>query len=113
MLFYYKGGQQKMIKENCVKDFINNNCQSTKEMTQKSELLAMDKMEAGSKGIIYNIPEHSLLAPLGFREGKTVEIVGQQTFGGPIIASIEGRNVAIGRELAQKIKVKNGVPCYE
>lgn len=46
------------------------------------------------------------LENMGIREGKTVSRVSSQLMGGPIIVSIDGRQTAMGRKMAAKIKVE-------
>ncbi len=57
---------------------------------------------------VAQVPEHSLLAPLGLREGKKLIIKAKQPFSGPIIAEVEGRQIAIDRELAHQIELTDG-----
>ena len=46
------------------------------------------------------------LEAMGIRVGKTVSRVSSQLMGGPIIVSIDGRQTAMGRNMAAKIKVE-------
>ncbi|WP_408954692.1 ferrous iron transport protein A [Natroniella sp. ANB-PHB2] len=72
------------------------------------EELTLDKLKPGDKAVISAVPDHSLLSPLGFRIGKKVELKTKQPCGGPVVAAVEGRNVAIGRKLAKKIEMTSG-----
>jgi ferrous iron transport protein A len=42
----------------------------------------------------------------GIREGKIVEIITRQPCGGPIVISIEDREIAIGRGMASRVIVE-------
>jgi ferrous iron transport protein A len=42
----------------------------------------------------------------GIREGKIVEILTRQPYGGPIVISIEERDIAIGRGMASRVIVE-------
>jgi ferrous iron transport protein A len=46
------------------------------------------------------------LEGLGIREGKTIRRVSSQLLGGPVIVAVDGRQTAMGRRMAEKIKVK-------
>ncbi len=46
------------------------------------------------------------LENMGIREGKTVSRISSQLMGGPIVISIDGRQTAMGRSMAAKIKVE-------
>ncbi|GFO96237.1 FeoA family protein [groundwater metagenome] len=42
----------------------------------------------------------------GIREGKIVEVITRQPIGGPIVISIEDREIAIGRGMASRVIVE-------
>lgn len=65
----------------------------------------LSNLKPGEKAVIKEVPEHSLLAPLGFRLGKRVKVMSKQYCGGPIVAQVDGRTSAIDREVAEKIKL--------
>ncbi len=46
------------------------------------------------------------LESMGVRQGKTVTRVSSQLMGGPITISVDGRQTAMGRGIASKVKVK-------
>ncbi len=73
-----------------------------KEMSSK---MTLEQLNKGQEGIICFVPENPILAPLGFRPGKRVRLCCRESFGGPIIAEIEKRCIALGRTLAQEIQV--------
>ncbi len=62
------------------------------------------------EGIIHYVPDNPLLAPLGLRPGKKVRVCARECFGGPVIAEVERRRVALDRLLAGEIIVKKGEP---
>lgn len=53
----------------------------------------------GGKGFQRNLRSR------GIREGKTIEIVTRQPIGGPIVVSMNGDQVALGRGMACRIIV--------
>ncbi len=67
--------------------------------------LTLAQMTRGEKAAIVFVPEQSLLPSLGLRLGKKLKVRGWQYFGGPVVIEIEGRNVAVGRVLAQQIEL--------
>lgn len=58
------------------------------------------------KCIIETIPNNQLLRALGLREGLEININTKQLFGGPIVVSIGKRSIAISKEIAQDIVVR-------
>ncbi len=50
-----------------------------------------------------NVPPH--LAAMGFRPGKDCTILAVQPWGGPVICTVAGRDVAVERNLARDIEV--------
>lgn len=72
---------------------------------QASACINLCNLQPGLSGVIQEVPTEPLLSPLGFRPGKKVLVEGFEAFGGPVIARIEGRKVALGRNLALGIKV--------
>ncbi|MBU5485818.1 ferrous iron transport protein A [Clostridium sp. MSJ-11] len=63
-------------------------------------------LKVSSNCEIGNIPEIPLLNSIGVRKGIRVEVVSKQPFSGPIVIKIAKRNIAIAKEIANKIKVK-------
>ncbi|KAB2951807.1 ferrous iron transport protein A [Heliorestis acidaminivorans] len=59
-----------------------------------------------SKYVIEQIPQVGLLKSLGLREGATVTVLSQQPLGGPIVIKIGSRHIAIAKDLADQITVK-------
>lgn len=48
----------------------------------------------------------SKLQSLGLLPGDTLRIVREAPFGGPILVEVNGREIALGRGIAQKIEVE-------
>jgi DtxR family Mn-dependent transcriptional regulator len=46
------------------------------------------------------------LAERGIRPGARLRVVGVQPFGGPLSVEVDGREHALGGELAQKMRVE-------
>lgn len=68
----------------------------------------LESLGNGQEGVICRVPPHPLLAPLGFRPGKRVRVCARERFGGPVIAQVERRNVALSRSLAGQIELAGG-----
>lgn len=50
------------------------------------------------------------LAERGIRPGATLRVTGAQPFGGPLLVEVEGREHALGGELARKMRVEGVTP---
>ncbi len=68
----------------------------------------LHNLERGDNAVIDDVPDHSLLAPLGVRPGKEVMVKTKQPFKGPVVLEIEGRQIALDRNLAANIIVSPG-----
>ena len=76
--------------------------------------ITLDCLNLNETGEIDDVPEEALLEALGFRPGKKVCLRCRTRFGGPVIAEVEGRHTALGRELARKIRLRQrGCSCSE
>ena len=53
----------------------------------------------------------SRLENMGIREGKTVCRISSQLMGGPVIVAVDGRQTAMGRRMASRIKVETDGPA--
>lgn len=63
-------------------------------------------MKLRQKAVICSCPcEQSCLSVLGLRPGKQVKALAKQPFGGPVLASVDGRMIALDKEIAEKIMV--------
>ncbi len=71
----------------------------------KNDVLKLNQLSPGSQGTIVKVPENNLLAALGVRKGKTIKVENIQPLGGPMVIEINSRSLAIGREVAEQIKV--------
>lgn len=56
--------------------------------------------------VIEKCPMIKLLQSLGLREGIPVSITSKQPFGGPIVVKIGNRNIAVAKDIAQEIVVR-------
>jgi len=45
------------------------------------------------------------LRSVGIKEGKTVRIVARHPFAGPLVVEVDGKQITIGRGMAQRITV--------
>lgn len=69
-------------------------------------VFSLEEMAPGMEGRITALPENPLLFPLGLRPNKVITMEVRQPFHGPIVAVVEGRKIALGEDLAQKIQVE-------
>ncbi len=56
--------------------------------------------------IIEKMPQVPLLSSLGLREGMKVKVLSKQPLGGPIVVSMGNRSIAIAKDVANQILVK-------
>ncbi|MGF7184383.1 ferrous iron transport protein A [Desulfitispora alkaliphila] len=56
--------------------------------------------------IIDKLPQIGLLNSLGMREGAVVSIMSKQPLGGPVVVKLGGRCLAISKDVAEQITVK-------
>jgi len=73
--------------------------------------ITLDCLQLNETGEIDTVPDEALLEALGFRPGKRVCLRCRTRFGGPLIAEVEGRHTALGRELARKIRLRKHCPA--
>lgn len=52
------------------------------------------------------LPFQSRLRTMGIREGKLLKVVAIHPFAGPIVVEVDGREVTLGRGIAQRIMVE-------
>ncbi len=71
--------------------------------------LDLASLVAGQGGLIADVGiGHPLLHPLGIRQGRHICVKCVQRLGGPVVADVAGRRVAIDRRLARQISVLPG-----
>lgn len=58
---------------------------------------------------IQALPDIHLLKVLGIRKGISLQIQSKQPLGGPIVVKIKDRNIAIAKDVARNILVKEVV----
>lgn len=66
----------------------------------------LSELKRGMRACVVKVPEYSLLAPLGVREGKRFYVASKQPFLGPFLLNVGGRKIAISRHIAQEIEVQ-------
>ncbi|WP_052291988.1 FeoA family protein [Natranaerobius thermophilus] len=66
---------------------------------------SVDQLLKEEEGIIMETPGDTLLASLGLRKGKKVTVKAKQVCNGPVICSVDGRNIALSRDIACNILV--------
>ena len=93
----HKGGKKSMVLEKAT-GLETNLCRGLQRLCD---------LAPGQEGVIMSQGDHPLLSPLGFRVGKTVRIQCRQFMGGPLVADLDGKRVAVDRNLASQI----GVSC--
>ena len=78
--------------------------------TEEKVRMTILELNPGQKAEIVSLPTHALLAPLGLRKGKKVEVKARQPLGGPVIVDTGSRQVALDRKLAKQIELgeRNG-----
>ncbi|HHV79516.1 MAG TPA: ferrous iron transport protein A [Firmicutes bacterium] len=75
----------------------------------KSGSKALSSLAPGRQAVVVEIEgneeESRRLGELGVSAGSSLIVVARLPFGGPIVAQFEGWKLAIGRRLAQRIRV--------
>jgi ferrous iron transport protein A len=66
-------------------------------------------MEMGTRGTVTRfagpVGFAQKLRTIGIREGKIITVVARHPFGGPVVVSVDGREVTLGRGMAGRIIV--------
>ena len=81
-----------------------------KAITPKTSLLTLDQARANSTLKITSISGgwgvRQNLNEVGLHVGDSIRILRKAPFGGPLMIANHGAKVAVGRQLAEKIKVE-------
>ena len=80
--------------------------ESSTDTRPGGEEISLADCRIGEAGVITQIPDCQLLAPLGLRPGKYVRLRARQSCGGPLVVQTAGRKVAVDRDLADAIKLR-------
>jgi len=79
---------------------------SRAEVNQASSLASL---KAGDKAVVAYLEGgtefKNRIRSVGVREGKTVEVVTREPFGGPYVVKIDGTTLSIGRGMASKVRI--------
>ena len=75
------------------------------QVNREHSTVSLVNMLEGEKGQIQDVPSEPLLATLGFRKGKQVTVTAKGICQGPLFCNIDGRNIAISKNIADKIVV--------
>lgn len=67
------------------------------------------KVETNKAYIIEECPDVNLLRSLGFRKNAKVFKKHAFRFGGPVLLNLDSSEVAIGKDIAQKILVREAI----
>jgi DtxR family Mn-dependent transcriptional regulator len=73
--------------------------------------VALSELEPGTKAVLRRVSDSNpemlrYLAKRGIRPGTRLRIAGAEPFGGPLLVEVEGREHALGGELAGKMRVE-------
>lgn len=79
---------------------------TVKQRVYGSEL-PLSELKDGELAVIVSVPDHSLFAPLGIRELKTIFVESKHPFSGPLLINVDGRQIAVSRHVARDIRVKS------
>ena len=74
-------------------------------------LITLNGLLPGQKGIIKSAPRQPLLEVLGLRPGKQIHLHAKGRMQGPLIVEIDGRSVALGRNIAAKVMLSQEEAC--
>ena len=67
--------------------------------------VTLNSLQPEEEAVVISTPEHSLLPSFGVRKGKKIKFQTRQWQGGPLIIEVDGRSVALDRELSAEIIV--------
>jgi DtxR family Mn-dependent transcriptional regulator len=78
---------------------------------EAEEGMALAELEPGSAAVLRRVSDSDpemlrYLADRGIRPGVRLRVIGVQPFGGPLLIESEGREHALGAELAEKMRVE-------
>lgn len=73
----------------------------------------LTSLETGRSAVILRLegghPFRERIGALGIREQKTVRLVAKHPFHGPVVVEIDGREITLGRGMAQHIIIGDPV----
>jgi DtxR family Mn-dependent transcriptional regulator len=77
------------------------------------EGVALTDLEPGATAVLRRVSDSDpemlrYLADRGIRPGTRLRVVGAEPFGGPLVVEVDGREHALGTELAEKMRVERG-----
>lgn len=64
--------------------------------------------EQGRSYVITSVPDYKLLSSIGIIEGVRVKIESKYKLGGPVSVALSTRKIAIGKDVATKVLVREG-----
>lgn len=70
-----------------------------------NENLTLNKIDEGRTAVIASGPRIPHMAALGLRPGKRVKVHARGRFRGPVIVEVDGRYMAVGRDIGSEIFV--------
>lgn len=73
---------------------------------KRDDLIDIYHAENGYEYIVEEVPENSLLASLGIYKNSIVKKNYRYKFGGPVVMRVSSRDIAIGKDVAEGIKVR-------
>jgi len=76
---------------------------------ERAHLTSLDKLKPGQHGVVRDIAGgegiYKRLSAMGIRPGKAITKVSSMLMRGPVVVSIDRRQLAIGHSMASKVKV--------
>lgn len=68
-------------------------------------------LETGKTSVVIRLEGGHLfrrkMGEMGIREGKTIRVVAIHPFHGPVVVEVDGREITLGRHMAEHIIVKD------
>lgn len=68
--------------------------------------MSLYKMKKNCRCIIESLPQIPLMDSLGFRLGSAIQVQSRQPMGGPVVVKLGNRSVAVAREYAEQMTVR-------
>lgn len=75
--------------------------------------IPLTRLKAGADATVVRLVGHGCasqrrLRTMGIREGKALRVVASFPFAGPVVVEVDGREITLGRGIAQRIVVSVG-----
>lgn len=85
---------------------VNENCYQINFKIKGDVFMSLYAISKNKRCVVENMPSLELLSSLGLRKGLEIGVKSRQPMGGPIVIEIGRRSIAIAKDIASSIVVK-------